>query len=182
MTIKNPTRMRSIQEQCNKCKHFGGIGNDAKGEHLERSLAEIEGKPWGRGTCRAGVNYNEVMKTGARMIALPCFPMEQEPDNMPADGIWPTCPKREWKTDAELDAEAADHENRTRKMMAQFSVIRPAIVAAAKAKGGGKGKKDVVGLIDCPSCKTGKVGYSMASINGHVWAKCSTDGCAEWME
>jgi hypothetical protein len=37
------------------------------------------------------------------------------------------------------------------------------------------------GRIPCPACKTGTVGYSQAS-NGHVHARCSTEGCASWME
>ena len=39
-----------------------------------------------------------------------------------------------------------------------------------------------VGEMDCPICKTGKLRYSRAAYNGHVHAKCSTNGCVAWME
>lgn len=38
------------------------------------------------------------------------------------------------------------------------------------------------GLIDCPVCKTGKLGYSRAGYNGRIHARCSTDQCVAWME
>lgn len=37
------------------------------------------------------------------------------------------------------------------------------------------------GEIECPVCK-GKLRYSVASINGHMWGSCSTEGCARWMQ
>lgn len=38
------------------------------------------------------------------------------------------------------------------------------------------------GVITCPICGTGKLRYSRAGYNGHVHARCSTDGCVAWME
>ena len=38
------------------------------------------------------------------------------------------------------------------------------------------------GVIDCPVCKTGKIVYSVASVNGHLWGRCSTKDCVFWME
>lgn len=38
------------------------------------------------------------------------------------------------------------------------------------------------GEMECPVCKTGKLRYSRAAYNGHVHARCSTDGCVAWME
>ena len=38
------------------------------------------------------------------------------------------------------------------------------------------------GVMECPVCKTGKLRYSRAGYNGHVHARCSTDGCVAWME
>lgn len=38
------------------------------------------------------------------------------------------------------------------------------------------------GVIDCPVCQDGKLSYSVASYNGHMWGKCSTKGCVAWME
>lgn len=38
------------------------------------------------------------------------------------------------------------------------------------------------GSMDCPICRTGKLQYERSSHNGHVHARCSTDGCVAWME
>ncbi len=38
------------------------------------------------------------------------------------------------------------------------------------------------GIMQCPICKTGKLKYSRANSNGHVHARCSTDGCVAFME
>ena len=38
------------------------------------------------------------------------------------------------------------------------------------------------GSLICPSCGTGTINYSVASVNGHIWGRCSTSGCAAWME
>lgn len=36
--------------------------------------------------------------------------------------------------------------------------------------------------IGCPSCESGKLSYSVASVNGHMHARCSTPDCVAWME
>ncbi len=38
------------------------------------------------------------------------------------------------------------------------------------------------GEMDCPVCKTGKLRYARSPYNGHVHARCMTDGCVAWME
>lgn len=35
-------------------------------------------------------------------------------------------------------------------------------------------------LIECPKCK-GDLRYSIAKLNGHIWGKCETEGCLQWM-
>lgn len=37
------------------------------------------------------------------------------------------------------------------------------------------------GTIKCPLCQ-GKLRFTVAKINGHVWGKCETDGCLSWMQ
>lgn len=58
------------------------------------------------------------------------------------------------------------------------------MVAACKAdaqqKGFGVGNSGR-GEINCPTCG-GKVKYSVAAINGHMWGACSTPDCARWVE
>ncbi len=63
-------------------------------------------------------------------------------------------------------------------------VAMNAMVAAhadAKAKGYQKGHGGV-SSIDCPACEDGRPKYSVASVNGHMWARCNTPGCLSWME
>jgi hypothetical protein len=38
-----------------------------------------------------------------------------------------------------------------------------------------------IGETKCPNCE-GTIKYSVASVNGHMWGSCSTEGCAKWME
>ena len=38
------------------------------------------------------------------------------------------------------------------------------------------------GKLKCPICKTGKIRYSVASVNGHIWGSCTTEGCVRWIE
>lgn len=45
-------------------------------------------------------------------------------------------------------------------------------------------RKEPIGkveVIECPQCK-GRLHLSQAAYNGHVHAKCETDGCVSWME
>jgi transcriptional regulator with XRE-family HTH domain len=50
----------------------------------------------------------------------------------------------------------------------------------AKKRGLKKGNGGA-GEIECPVCK-GRLRYSCASTNGHVWGACLTKGCARWMQ
>lgn len=36
--------------------------------------------------------------------------------------------------------------------------------------------------IDCPTKCGGKLHLSQAAYNGHVWGKCTSEGCLSWME
>lgn len=83
-----------------------------------------------------------------------------------------SCEKREFRTQKENDARYAETMARMNKIME----VRVSILADAKDRGVASG------MICCPVCVTGKVRYSIAGSNGHVHAKCSTDGCVGWME
>jgi hypothetical protein len=37
------------------------------------------------------------------------------------------------------------------------------------------------GWIHCPTCNK-PLHFSIAKLNGHIWAKCETEGCIQWME
>jgi hypothetical protein len=80
------------------------------------------------------------------------------------------------KTIAEKRAERAERDEHYKK---SSEVIRAAH-ADAKAKGFGVGKGGVSSL-KCPLCPEGEIRYSVASVNGHMHAGC-TSGCVSWME
>ena len=50
----------------------------------------------------------------------------------------------------------------------------------AKTRGLKKGNGGY-GEIDCPICK-GRLRYSVASVNGHLWGACSNPDCVRWMQ
>jgi len=43
-------------------------------------------------------------------------------------------------------------------------------------------KENVQAEMACPVCEKGIVTYSISGSNGHVWARCSTDGCVRFMQ
>lgn len=43
-----------------------------------------------------------------------------------------------------------------------------------------KGQYGVQGSVTCPLCK-GKLSYSIAKLNGHIWGVCETEDCLRWM-
>jgi hypothetical protein len=198
------SRVKDIREQCDKCRHFTGIGTSGEPHKRiqNRNIDDIDNKQAGRGWCAAGVFYNDVMKSGKRMISLPCFRPER--DNMPDDGVWPTCPKLEFKSAEELDAEAAEIEQHAKQFMERVTVVRPAILKHAKLKDQdmhedeeipagarramdgvtviAKDVKSKAGSFACPICKTGTLRYTVSGYNGHVHAMCSTADCVSWME
>lgn len=51
------------------------------------------------------------------------------------------------------------------------------------AKQGGLGRGNGgQGTMPCPAGCGGQLRYSVASVNGHMHARCSTEGCVSWME
>lgn len=55
-----------------------------------------------------------------------------------------------------------------------------AVSEDAKAKGLKKGHGGT-GSIECPICK-GRLNYSVASHNGHIWGACQNPTCVSWMQ
>lgn len=175
-----PSRPLSLRDQCDKCRHFTGLGSNADG-----SRVPITSKS--RGTCKANVNYDDVCKQGSRMIAMPCF--HEEPDNMPSDGVWPTCPSQSFKSAEELDAEVLSIECGVKEFFDRARIVRPAILKhagweedAVATESINRQRQGASGEMACPICKTGTLRYSVAGCNGHVHAMCSTDKCVQWME
>lgn len=71
-------------------------------------------------------------------------------------------------TKEERDALRANMAQR----LEQMGVAREAILATKRGSG----------EIDCPICKAGKLRFSVARVNGHVHAHCTTRLCMSWME
>ena len=115
--------------------------------------------------CRAGVCYREQFPPPWGKGGLGCIEHND-----------PRCPKAEWPTHEEALAKARESIAFTNRMMAPINSAH----AAAKAAGLGKGHGGT-GECPCPNCN-GTLRYKVAALNGHLWGKCSTEGCASWME
>jgi hypothetical protein len=120
--------------------------------------------------CNAGINYEELIEHGKYRI--PCLKMAVGLKRDPA-----ICGSFEAMTREEAEADADSSLDRQNKTMLAVSCAHE----AAKKKGFGAGRGGV-GSITCPVCQTGTISYSVASVNGHMWGKCSTKGCVSWME
>lgn len=108
--------------------------------------------------CAIGVRYADVrvVPEGGGMYQFPCL----------LDTA--TCPSVSVYTAEEL----AEQERETAKAILGFTKARAAIVEHGQASG----------ILDCPVCGKGQLGYSKAASNGHIHAACSTPGCVRWME
>ena len=124
-----------------------------------------------RDICMAGVSYRALVGGSDLGWAtrIPCIVSSLTKEPVP-------CDKREYPTLEEAAAQVDATE-------ASFELHRRAHRKAhddAKAKGyrqGHGGNSQCV----CPICN-GTLRYSVASYNGHMYAKCETDGCVSWME
>lgn len=132
--------------------------------------------------CKAGLVYQDVVvrheppipyryehdPPGARPYqrtwSVPCLASHR--------GDCPPCAKSEWPTQEEIDAD----ERETAKLFEDTILARAVIVAEIGDKRG------VAGELVCPVCELGRLYYSVAEYNGHIWGRCSTADCVRWME
>lgn len=76
-----------------------------------------------------------------------------------------------------VDQQTAD-KNKTETEMAMRMV--ESVCQEAKLRGFKKGQGGQ-GEMPCPKC--GKnLYFTVASLNGHIWARCTTKGCLAWMQ
>lgn len=118
-------------------------------------------------TCEAGITYAH----GSATVAMPCLP-----DLVHGRKTW-GCDQFQVMTQEEAEREADE-------AIAAMNRTMNARIAAkddAEAKGFGRGKGGT-GSLKCPACDSGTLRYSVAGINGHMHARCSTAGCVSWME
>lgn len=110
--------------------------------------------------CAVGVAYDEVRDETVRPHRWPCL----------RNDCATSCAKKDPFTAEEV----AQEEREVGESLERILKARAAIVEATGGRGG------LSGTVDCPNCE-GTLRYTVAS-NGHVWAICSTGGCARWME
>lgn len=163
MTDTNTPKIRRrpgidpVKDHMNRCKHFTGVMNDKCDAGVAYADVSIDGEF----KYRYGPT-STVYTVGRRW---PC-----RRDDAEAFGV-PACPHAEWPTLAEAEADKAE----TDEMIARTIGARNAIVAHINDGGGDRG------TVECPVCK-GVLRYIRSSYNGHIHAKCETDGCCAWME
>jgi len=149
---KASDRDLQIKAEMLTCKHFNGVQHDE---------------------CRANVNYRKLAGEPALgcMTRIPCsFGFE------PKGGPRAVCDRREAWTREEAEAHVDARELAIEQHMRAFRKVHD----DAKAKGL-KRHHGGVSQCKCPVCE-GTLRYAVASYNGHIHAKCDTNGCVQWME
>lgn len=119
----------------------------------------------GRDTCGAEVHVRKHVGGpdfgwGTR---LPCMPHDNA---HPCDQYAEPTPEEIAAFDAETD-----------ELVARMQRTEPLIKKLKQEHVG----KNARGIAICPECE-GKLHWSHAAYNGHVWGKCETDGCLNWAE
>ena len=115
--------------------------------------------------CKAGVSYRERFPPPWPEGALPCLGRSSV-----------VCDSASFPTEDEARQIAAERKRAFEKMLAPISAAH----ADAKAKGFKKGNGGASDC-DCPNCGK-RLRYAVAASNGHMWARCDTEGCASWIE
>jgi hypothetical protein len=136
---------REVGVRPGTCKHFTGFQN---------------------GTCKAGVNYRELvggpdLGWAARLGCIKDSPLNKPPLS--------ECAKFEEPTKEEVEAWELDitlRSNANIEAIRRIQKLKP--------------ERGTVGSIECPLCK-GRLQYSVAKLNGHVWGRCETKDCLAWM-
>ncbi len=125
-----------------------------------------------RPLCGAGINIRLLVggPDAGWAARLPCFLSD-------APKCEVTCESRKLATREEAELEVVKQEQE----MDHFLKVHRGAKDHAKAKGLGRGNGGT-GEFPCPSGCGGTLRYSVASVNGHMHGRCSTKGCASWME
>ena len=120
-------------------------------------------------TCEAGIRYDSIHGSGpgwaAHMVCL------QDPKATARCGSLTLLTRPE--------AEKLVDERKER--MERFLICVGEAHNHAKAQGLKRGNGGA-GEIPCPARCGGTLRYTVASVNGHMHGRCSTNGCVSWME
>ena len=119
--------------------------------------------------CEKGIAYADVKNKQAVKLeeAYPCF----------SESGLKTCEHCSFYTPEET-------EKLVEEMLARADATCQAmelVQADANEHNYGK-RRPGQGKVLCPLCESGEIFYSVAASNGHMFAKCSTEGCIAWME
>lgn len=117
--------------------------------------------------CKAGVEYDSV---GVRGCGVPCL-------RRVGKGAELDCDKRQWPTEQEVQDAVGSSRMASARMLAGLA----AVSEDAKRRGLGKGHGGR-GDVACPVCEGGTIHYSVAGVNGHRHARCTTADCVCFME
>lgn len=120
--------------------------------------------------CAAGVNYEQLIENGKYKI--PCIKATVGIGRDPA-----ICEKFQAMTRNEAEKSADEDLAQEQKTMLAMRAAHE----DAKRKGFGKGHGGHDSF-PCPTGCGGHLYYRVASINGHMHAKCETSNCVSWME
>jgi hypothetical protein len=120
--------------------------------------------------CEAGVNYDQLTEDGK--YVLPCKKNFVAINRDPA-----ICGSFKTRTLEEATVYADERLERGNRTLA-------AVAAAHEHadKQGFKKGKGGTGSMPCPTGCGGTLRYSVAGINGHMHAGCTTNNCVRWME
>lgn len=156
-------------KRATRCRHFNGVQHDK---------------------CEAGVCYETLEASGL----LPCLPWHCDSGKPVAK-----CDKYATYTAEEI----AQQERELERSLNGTIVARKAIVDELNRRNVAADKTVVAKphhdpefsetgcqspyvagacAMPCPVCKSGTLRYSRAACNGHIHARCSTEGCVSWME
>lgn len=126
--------------------------------------------------CACGLDLRA--KPGASLVCMPDADVELkllEKQGRPIDA----CEWREEYTDDERAAwEAWKHQS----MQRMLNILPKIPGSADRNNASDRATWGTQGVFDCPACKEGKVRWSRARVNGHVWAACSTPNCFTVMQ
>ena len=118
--------------------------------------------------CKAGVVFTTLEHYGTKEFrdSCPCF----------SSSGTGSCEFKTYPTAEEMAEEA-------RKIAESMTNMLKARVAIVNDCGEWVQGCSSAGRIDCPVCGRSKeLQYSRSGYNGHISARCDTDGCVAWME
>jgi len=118
--------------------------------------------------CAVGVRYSDLLAVGA----LPCYVHTLRRGERTAP-----CAELKRMTHDEAIAKA----NRVIDSTARVLAASAKVCEDADGRGLGEGHGGE-GKIACPCCEVGMIRYSVAGVNGHIMARCSTVDCVRFIQ